>query len=140
MPPFARAGAGERGAGGAARRVQSRHQIGRQERAVARHACHPFALRRMRRRPIEPGENAGKRPGKIRHAIGHDRQTGIGKAGRVAVGVDHKARALRRHASEHPLQDSDAADRDACLVAAAHAARQAAGEHQAESGGIGHSK
>ena len=44
--------------------------------------------------------------------------------------------ALRRQAREHALQDGDAADANARLVAAAHAARQAAGEHEAESRGI----
>ena len=71
--------------------MQARHQIFRQERTIARHADQPFDLRRVRRRPIEPGENAGERAGKIRHAVGDDRQAGIGKARRIAVGVDDDA-------------------------------------------------
>ena len=55
----------------------------------------------------------------------------------VAIGVDDDAGALRRQRRQHAVEDGDAADLDARLVAAAHAARQAAGEHQAEGGGIG---
>jgi hypothetical protein len=52
----------------------------------------------------------------------------IGKTRRVTIGVDDELCALRREAGEHALKDSNAADRDASLVAAAHAACQAAGE------------
>ena len=88
MTPFARARAGQRRAGRDARFVQARHQIFRQERTIARHADQPFDVRRVRRRPIEPGENAGERPGKIRHAVGDHRQAGIGETRRIAIGVD----------------------------------------------------
>ncbi len=94
----------------------------------------------MRRRPVEPGKDAGERAGKIRHAVGDHRQAGIGKARRIAIGVDDDGRALRADASEHALQDRFAADADARLIAAAHAARQAAGEHEAESRGRRHAR
>jgi hypothetical protein len=45
---------------------------------------------------------------------------------------------LRSEAVKHALQYGRAADADARLVAAAHAARQAAGEDEAESRGIWH--
>ena len=48
--------------------------------------------------------------------------------------------ALRADASEHTLQNGHAADRDARLVAAAHAARQTAGEHKPESRRNGHAR
>ena len=53
----------------------------------------------------------------------------------IAIGVDDDAGALRRQRRQHAVEDGDAADLDARLVAAAHAARQAAGEHQAEGRG-----
>ena len=89
----------------------------------------------MQRRPIQPRENAGERAGKIGHAVGDHRQLGVGKARRIAVGVDHDVRALRRQAREHALQNGDATDRNARLVAATHAARQTADEHEPESRG-----
>ena len=48
----------------------------------------------MRRGPVEPGEDAGERAGEIRHAVGDHRQPGVGKARRVAVGVDDDARRI----------------------------------------------
>jgi hypothetical protein len=82
----------------------------------------------MGRRPIEAGENAGKGTGEIRHTVSDNRQMRIGKTRRVTIGVDDELCALSREAGEHALKDSNAADRDASLVAAAHAACQAAGE------------
>ena len=90
--------------------MQARHQILRQERTIARHADEPVAVRRMRGSPIETGKNAGQRSGKIRHAVGDDGQAGIGKARRVAIGIDDDAIALRREAGEHALQNGGAAD------------------------------
>ena len=86
----------------------------------------------VRRRPVEAGEDAGERAGEIRHRVGDHRQAGVGEARGIAVGVDDQARALRRHAREHALEDGLAADADAQLVAAAHAAREPAGEDEAE--------
>ena len=94
----------------------------------------------MRGGPIEPGEDAGKRSGKIRHAVGNHRQAGIGETRRIAVGIDDDAFALRSDAGEHALQDRRAADAKPRFVAAAHAARQAAGKHEAESRGHAHAR
>ena len=74
--------------------MQPRHQIFRQKGTIARDAYEPFGSRRVRRRPIETGKNAGERAGKIRHAVGDHRQAGIGKAIRIAVGIDDDALAL----------------------------------------------
>jgi hypothetical protein len=52
----------------------------------------------MRRRPIQSGENTGERPGEVRHVVGDNRQSGVGEARRVAVGVEHHAGALRLEA------------------------------------------
>src|SRR5262249_28415555 len=49
-----------------------------------------------------------------------------------AIGVEDDRRALRLEPREDALENACAADAQARLVAAAHAARQAAGEHEAE--------
>jgi len=133
MAPFAGTGAGEWRAGGETCCMQARDQIVWQERAIARHTGEPFTLRQMQRRPIQAGENAGEGAGETRHAVGDHRQLGIGKALRVAVGVDQEAVALRRKASDHAVQNGGPADRDSRLVAATHPARQTAGKHEPES-------
>ena len=86
----------------------------------------------MRRRPIEPGQDAGERTGEIRHRVRHDRQAGVAKARRIAVGIEDDRGALRRKPRQHALENGLAADPDARLVTPAHAPRQPAREHQAE--------
>src|SRR5476651_1615869 len=139
MAPFAGAGAGERHAGApfAAGLVQAFHQVVRQERAVARYAEQPFDAVVLRRQPVEPGQNAGERADKARHVVGYDGQACIGEALRIAIGVDDDAAALPRQSRQHAVEDRHAADLDARLVAAAHAARQSAGKDEAEGGGNG---
>jgi hypothetical protein len=132
MAPFARARAGEWRADRAAFRAQACHQIVGEERAIARHARHIRDFRPMRRRPVEPGQDAGEGSGEIGHRIGHNGEAAVSEARRIAVGVEDDAVALRREPREHAFQDGGAADPDARLVAAAHAPRQAAGEHEAE--------
>src|SRR5579884_3895281 len=123
MIPFARAGARKRSAIGLARRVQPSHKIAGKERTVARHADEPGETGRMFGRPVQASKYASKWPGKIRHTVGNDGQTGIGKARGIAVGIDDDSAALRRQAAQHALKDSGAADADARFVAATHAAR-----------------
>jgi hypothetical protein len=72
-----------------------------------------------------------------RHAIGHDGAAGVGETLGIAIGVDDDVGALPGQACQHAIENADAADRDARLVAAAHAAHQPAGQHQAEGGGGG---
>src|SRR5919198_562172 len=132
MPPFTGARAGKRRACRTTRRPQARHQIAGQERAIARHARDVGDRRRMCGCPIEPGENTGERAGEIRHAVSHYGKTGIGEPRRIAIGVEDDGRALRLEAREHPLENGLAADLDARLVAATHAPRQPAREHEAE--------
>ena len=97
VTPFAGAGAGERHAGAllAAGLVQALDQVVGQKRAVARHAEQPFDAVVLRGQPVEPGEDAGERPRIVRHVVGHDRAAGVGKARRVAIGVDDDVDALR---------------------------------------------
>ncbi len=91
----------------------------------------------MRRRPVEPGEDAGERSREIRHAVGDDRQAEARKACGVAIGIEDEAGDGGGEPRDHPVEDGRSADRDQRLVAAAHAPREAAGEDEAESGGIG---
>ncbi len=137
MAPAARLRAGERRAGVDARKVQARDQVAGQERAVARHAHDPGDVRRVARRPIEAGENAGQRAGIIRHAVGDHREAGRGETGWIAVGVENEPLALRLEPRQHVLERRRAADEDAGLVAAAHAAGEAARQHDAEGGAVG---
>ncbi len=103
MPPFARARAGERQVRLLPRLMQPRDQIARQERTVARHAGDVGDAGRMRRRPVEPRENAGQRTGEIRHVVGHHRQTGRGEARRIAIGVDDEPTCIAGEAA--PARD-----------------------------------
>src|SRR5215510_8962468 len=138
MPPIARARACKRHAGPLPRGRQARHQIARQERTIARHARDVGNRRCVRGRPIEPGEDAGERAGKTRHCVRYHRQTGVGEARRIAVGVKDDRSALRLEPCEHALEDGLAADADARFVAAAHPPRQPAGEHEPENWATGH--
>ena len=113
------------------RRVQAGDEIARHERAIARHADHPFDGRRLTRHPVEPGQDAGERPGKARNVIRHDR-TAIGREpGGVAIGIDEDAGAGGREASKHPIQNGFFADPDQRLVAAAHPACEASRQNEA---------
>src|SRR5215472_6452764 len=78
----------------------------------------------MRGRPVEPREDAGKRSGETFDRVRHDRESGIGKARGIAIGVEDDGCALRLEPREHAFEDG--------LVAAAHAPRQSAGEHESE--------
>jgi hypothetical protein len=140
MTPFAGTRAGERRTGCNARLVQAHHQIPRQKRTVAWRARQPFDVRRICRGPVEPGEDAGEGPGETRHIVGDDGQMAIGKTRRVAVGVDDQPVALRRQALLNALENSAASDANTRFVAAAHAARQSAGEHKAESRRTAHAR
>ena len=117
--------------------MQAGHEIVGQERAVAGRARDPFDVGRMRGRPVEPRQYAGQRPGKVRHAVRDHRQAIAGEPCRIAVGVENDVRAGRPQPRQHAVQDGDAADRDQRLVAAPHAAREAAGKDEAESRRIG---
>ena len=132
MAPLTRTRASERRAGLDTRLMQARHQIARQERTIAGRAHDPFDLRCMVRGPVEAGQNAGERAGVIRHAIGDHSEAGLGEACRVGVGAENQSAALRAKPGEHALENGRAADADARLVAAAHAARAPAGEDNPE--------
>ena len=75
--------------------MQSRYKIARQERAVAGHAYHPGDVWRAPSRPIEAGENAGERARITWHAVGDDREPGVGEARQIAAGIEDQVPALR---------------------------------------------
>src|SRR5947207_1224854 len=130
MTPFAGASAGEGHACThlATGLMQAFDEIVRQERAITRYTDDPLDAAVLRRQPIEAGEDASQRACEIRHTIGHNGQAGIGKTLWITVGVDDDARALSRERRQHTVEDRYAADFNACFVAAAHAAREPAGE------------
>ena len=82
--------------------------------------------------PFHAGEHAGERPGKARDRIGGDRRAEPGEAARIAIGVDHQARGLRRGAFDDAFENRPAAEQTQAFVAAAHAPRLAAGEQDAD--------
>src|ERR1700730_1678196 len=110
MPPLARARESERLLFCDSRRVQARYEVFRQKRAIAGNAREPFDLRRVLCSPIEARENASERPGKIRNAIGDDREPVARKSRRIAIGIEYDGGAVRLQSSENPLQDRFAAD------------------------------
>src|SRR5262249_20412097 len=78
------------------------------------------------------GEDAGERPGKTGDAVGNHRQSVARETRRITVGVEQDSFARRSKPLEHAVEDRHAGDVDQRLVAAAHAPREAAGEHEAE--------
>ena len=109
--------------------MQPRDKVRGQERAIPGHADQPFDDRRVRRGPVETGENARQRSGIIGHAVGHDRQPGVGELGRLAVGAENELPALRAEPRYDAVQNGGPADADARLVAAACAARSPASKN-----------
>src|SRR5580700_6034943 len=118
--------------------MQSRYKIARQERAVAGHAYHPGDVWRAPSRPIEAGENAGERARITWHAVGDDREPGVGEARKIAIGIEDQLPALRTEPGDDAVENGRAADGDAGLVGKAHAACASAGEHEAEGWGNSH--
>lgn len=114
--------------------MQAHDQVRWQERTVAWRAHDPFNLRRMIGRPIESGQDARKGARKIRDAVGHDTQTCVSEAARIAIRVEDHLTALRNESGDDAFQNGFFTDTNAPFVAAGHAARAAAGEDETESG------
>src|SRR5262245_31888055 len=97
MTPFAGARTGERHAGThlAAGLMQAFDEVIRKEGAVARHADDPFNSALLLRQPIKASQYPGQRTGEIRHGVGHDRESRVGKPLWIAIRVDDDASALR---------------------------------------------
>ena len=138
MAPVAGARAGERHAlARCARLVQpSTRSRGRNGQSPGT-LDEPFDVGRIRRRPVEARRGCPRAAGEIRHAVGDDRQPGIGETRRVAVGIEDDAGALRRKPRQHALEDGRAADPDAAPCrrrpCAAPARRRARGRGRAAS-------
>src|SRR5689334_8262175 len=113
--------------------MQPRDEIARQERAMPGGAEHPGYPRRLGGGPIEAAEDAGERTGKGGHVVGNDLQAECSEARGIAVGIEDQSVALRRQTRDHALKDRATADGPHRLVAAAHAACEAAGEERAKS-------
>ena len=60
----------------------------------------------LRRRPVEPGEDAGERAGEVWHRVGNDRQPELGKARRIAIGVEDDARRIAASAARSRARGS----------------------------------
>ena len=86
----------------------------------------------MGRGPVETGEDAGERAGKVGNVVGDNGKAELREPRRIAVGVQNDAIALRRDGLQYALEDGAATDLDQRLVTATHAAREAAGEDEAE--------
>src|ERR1700716_194982 len=138
MPPIAGACAGQRQVGRLTRLLEAGNEVGWEKRTIAGHADDVGHLGRVRRRPIEPGKDAGERAGEAWHRVRDDRQAGVAKSGRIAVGIEDHRVTLRRKPRQYALENGLAADPDARLVAAAHAPREPAREHEAEDRRITH--
>jgi hypothetical protein len=113
------------------RLMQPSDQVTRQERAIRRSAQHPRNVRTVGRGPVERRQNAGEWSWKIGDAVWYHRQPKRRKTRRITIGVEDQAVALRRQARDHAIEDGAAADLAHRLVAAAHPAREAAGEQYA---------
>ena len=85
----------------------------------------------MRRDPIEPGENARERTFEAGEIVGNDRQIKSGKSCRIAIGAQYDAFALGPQRRDHMGEKRNPAGLSQHLVAAAHPAREPAGEKDA---------
>ena len=111
--------------------MQPRHQIGRQQRRVAGRRHDPARVGRIGRRPAHAGQHAGERADEAVDRVGHDRQPEGRKARGIAVGIDDHGADLGPQPADDVGQHGPAGELEQPLVAAAHAARLAAGEHHA---------
>ena len=117
--------------------MQPSGQVRRQEGCVRRDRQDPARVRRVGGRPGHPGQHAGERAGLAGQQIGGDRQAEAGEARRIAVGVQDQPADLRRDPLDGMGKQRPSGERAQALVAAAHAARPAAGKQNADGNGIG---
>ena len=122
---------------GAPRRMEPRDEVGRQKGRIGRHAHRKSKIGVLRGEIIEPRQNAGQRPWKIRHVIRHDRDCERRKPRRIAIGVDHDRAALRLKSRDHMRHERLVAKLLQRLVGAAHPRRAAAGENDGAGRRIG---
>ena len=115
--------------------AQPHDQIARQEGTVARSAENPLRAGPVGRGPIEPGEDFRERSRMVRDPVGDDRQAERREAAGIAIGVESQAFALRLKPRDDAGENRAPADLAQRLVAAAHAPRQSAREHDARRAG-----
>ena len=117
--------------------MQPGDQIARQERAVARHARDSGDVRARAPRPSRgPARMPASGPAKSGTSSATTGRPGVGKARRIAVGVENEPRALRREPFEDARENGLAADLGQRLVAAAHPPRKPAGQNEAQRGDL----
>jgi hypothetical protein len=88
----------------------------------------------MRSGPVEPGKDAGERPGEARDTVGDDRQSVGCEATRIAVGVEYQVAHLRSNPPDDPRKHRFADQQLQAFVAPAHAPGLTAGEQQSDDG------
>ena len=105
------------------------HQIGGKEGRVGGDGDDEAALRPVRLGPGEAGMNACKRPHLAGEKIREPAAIQTPRSGRIVIGVEHDLGDLRAQALDDMGEQRPPAKRQQRLVAAAHAARFAAGKH-----------
>ena len=136
MPP-GRRGAGHVRAVAPDRSAKAFGQVRRQERRVRRSRQDPARVRRVGGGPGHAGQDTGKRAGLAGQDVGGDRQAEGSEAARIAVGVQDQTADLRRDPLDRMGEQRPAGEPAQAFVAAAHAARPAAGKQNADGCGIG---
>jgi len=105
------------------------HQIAGKEGRVAGGRHHEACIRRGPGGPAQAGEDARERPREIVRCVRDDGQAEGREPGRIAIRVDRERRGLGREPLDCVLKQGLAAKLAQGLVAAAHAARQTARQH-----------
>ncbi len=123
---FGCAGHGDVGAFAFGRLAQALHQVGREQRRVARHGDQPGGVRLL-----QSGEEAGQRPGKVGLGVGPDGHAERLVGRQVAVGIDHRVAHLRLQPQQRIQRQRHAVEILQALVGAAHAGAATACEHDA---------
>ena len=84
--------------------------------------------------PVKACQDTGEWSGIVRNAVCDNMQTRVSEAARIAIGIDDHLTALRCERGKDALENCFFSNADAGLIAAAHAARAAAGKDKTESG------
>ncbi len=132
MRPPSRARASDLGVVFGPRGLEAGRKIVRQERRVGWGADRAFHIREMRGDPIERSENPRKWSQEALHGVGDNRDTDRGKSGRIAIGAQNKAGALRPHRRDDAGEQALSAELAKPLVAATHPPGKSAREHDAK--------
>jgi hypothetical protein len=86
------------------------------------------AVRTVRHRPIEAGQNARERAGEVGNAVSDHREAKFREAVGIAVGVEHERIDLRPQPLDDALEQRNTAQPAQGFVTTAHAPRLTAGK------------